>query len=163
MLNFFDSITSGKPGENIFKEDFLDFLNINYIDVTECHKFQIIDSDFISKIGLYEIKANYKDDKKIIIEEYTNINENLGKVSYGWFYKSKSDLIIFISLKTRTMIFIPFTDSFKKFYKDISKKIELKYNKFSFNPKTKTKWQSAFKIINLDDIKGFFSVYKKVI
>ena len=158
--NFKDDIQKGKIGENIFKEDFIEFLNINYIDVTGCQQFQIIDADFLSKIGLYEIKCNYKDNKQIIIEEYTNINKNLGNISYGWFYKSKADLIVFISKITRAMIMIPFTNNFKNKYECIKNNHRLIKNKISYYKNNK--WQSAFRIIKLDSINGFFSYYKRV-
>lgn len=158
--NFIADVQRRKTGETIFKEDFLEFLNIKYQDVTGCQQFQVIDSDFLSKVGLFEIKTNYKDDKKIIIEEYTNFNASLEKVSNGWWYKSKADLIIFVSKTTRTMIFIPFTESVKNHYESIKGKYELIKNKPSEN--NGRQWQSAFKRINLDDMKSYFSYYKKV-
>lgn len=63
MTDFLEDIKRGKIGEVIFKEDFLDFLNIHYEDVSGCQRFQIIDTDFIAKIGSYEIKLNYTDNK----------------------------------------------------------------------------------------------------
>jgi len=81
QVNFFDDIKRGKIGEDIFKEDFLDFLNIQYKDVSDCQAFQIIDSDFLTKIGLYEIKANYNDNEMLIFEDYSNYNEEYGAKS----------------------------------------------------------------------------------
>jgi hypothetical protein len=159
--SFIADIRKGKVGETIFKEDFLDFLDIKYQDVTGCQQFQVIDSDFLSKIGLFEIKANYKDDKKIVIEEYTNINQSLGRISYGWWYKSKADLIIFVSKTTRTMIFVPFTQAVKDHYKSIKARYELIKNMPS--QKDGRHWQSAFRKVPLDDLKGYFSYYKKVV
>ena len=85
-------------------------------------------SDFLTKIGLYEIKLNYKDNKQLIIEEYTNINEKLGKVSLGWIYKTKADLVVSISKNTGAMVFLPMTTQFKEYYESIkeSKKLFLK-------------------------------------
>ena len=68
--DFNTDIQRGKVGEQIFKHDFLDFLNISYIDVTGCQQYQVIDSDFMTKVGLYEIKTNYKDDDHLIIEHF---------------------------------------------------------------------------------------------
>lgn len=158
---FSKDIKRGKIGEIIFKEDFLDFLGIKYQDVTKCQKFQIIDSDYITKIGLYEIKNNYKDDKQLIVEEYTNINKELGPISKGWFYKTKADLLISLSKETRTMIFIPMVDTFKKHYEKIKDKYKLNINKISID-KNGNKWQSAYRRISLEDIKGFYSMYKKI-
>jgi len=159
--SFTTDIQKGKIGETIFKEDFLEFLNIKYQDVTGCQQFQVIDSDFLSKVGLFEIKANYKDDKKIIVEEYTNINQDLGKISYGWWYKSKADLIIFVSKTTRTMIFVPFTPAVKSCYESIKERYELIKNIPS--QKDGKHWQSAFRKVPLDDLRGYFSCYKKAV
>jgi hypothetical protein len=156
---FQSDIKSGKIGELIFREDFLDFLNIKYQDVTGCQQYQVIDSDFLSKVGLFEIKSNYKDDKKIIIEEYTNINERYGKIRPGWWYKSKADLIIFVSKATRTMIFLPFTDALKQHFEIIKGNYELIKNKVSED--NGNRWQSAFRRIELPDLKGYFSCYKR--
>jgi hypothetical protein len=156
---FQSDISSGRIGELIFKDDFLDFLNIKYQDVTGCQQYQVIDSDFLSKIGLFEIKSSYKDDKKIVIEEYTNVNECLGKISYGWWHKSRADLIIFVSKTTRTMIFLPFTQALKDHYEAIKFKYELIRNKETQH--NGSRWQSAFRKIDLQDLRGYFSCYKK--
>lgn len=158
--SFYGDIKKGKEGEVIFAEDFLGFLNVNYENVTESQKYRIIDSDFICSVGLYEIKANYQDDKKIIIEEYTNINENLAPISYGWYYKSKADMLVFISKVTRTMVLVPFTDDFKNHYESIKQDYQLIENKISV--RGKSKWQSAFRRLPLDAMKGFYAMYKRI-
>ena len=158
--DFYSDIQKGKTGEQIFIDDFLNFLNIQYNDVTGCQKFQIIDSDFVSKIGVYEIKLNYKDDNKIIIEEYTNINPSLSKISLGWFYKSKADILIFISKETRVMIMIPFNEKFKKHYENIKNNFELTRN-FISTGRNGNQWQSAYRKIDLNSISGFYSKYKR--
>lgn len=160
MISFTDTIKKGRIGEQIFKEDFLDFLNINYVDVTGCQQFQAIDSDYLSSIGLYEIKTNYKDNELLIIEEYTNCNEKLAPISLGWWYKSKADLLVFISKITRTMIFVPFNSAIKQKYKIIKNNYKLFKNQYStYN---NSKWQSAFRKIPLSAIKGYYSIYKKI-
>lgn len=160
MLDFKKDIAKGKIGEDIFIDDFLNFLSIKYKDVTGCQQFQAIDSDFLTSIGTYEIKLNYKDNRKIIIEEYTNINESLCKISYGWFYKSKADLLVFISKQSRTMVLIPFNEAFKKHYEEIKEKSDLIRNKITqYNG---NKWQSAFRIIPLDLLSGYYSMFKKM-
>lgn len=157
--NFIDDIKKGKIGELIFKEDFLEFLNINFIDVTGCQQFQVIDSDYLTKIGLYEIKTNYKDDEYLIFEDYTNYNKELGKISFGWVYKTKADLIIFISKKTRTMIFLPYTINFKNNYKFIRENTDLIPNKISINGLQR--WQSAFRKVSFNLLNGYISIYNK--
>lgn len=159
MDSFIKDISKGKIGELIFKEDFLDFLNITYKDVSNCQSFQVLDTDYSCSFGTYEIKTNYMDNKKIIIEEFTNINENLGVISTGWFYKSKAKILVFISKKTRVMVLVPFTDSFKNKYELIKDKQQLIKNKIS--DYGVNKWQSAFRIIDLKDIDGYYSFYQK--
>jgi len=158
--SFEQDIKYGNLGEDIFKKNFLEFLNIKYENVTGCQQFQIIDTDFIAKIGLYEVKLNYKDNKQLIIEEYTNINESLAPISKGWFYKTKADLIVFVSKATKIMILLPFTNDFKFHYECISEDFELKRNKISVH--NGREWQSAFRIIPFKNLEGYISVYKKL-
>lgn len=154
MTDFYKDIQKGKIGELIFKEDFLEFLNINYEDVSGCQRFQIIDADFLTKIGLYEIKTNYKDNEILIFEDYTDY-----KSSLGWVYKTKADLIIFISKSTRTMIFLPFNQKFKDHYKFLRENTELILNqKSTHNGRT---WRSAFRKVPFELLKGYISVYTK--
>ena len=159
--SFKNDIEYGKTGETIFKKDFLEFINIKYLDVTQAQRFRAIDSDYKTHIGMYEIKTNYKDDKHIIIEEYTNINSHLSEISMGWFYKSEADMLVFISKSTRLMILIPFTDKFKAHYESIKEDYELHRNRISIN--NGRQWQSAFRRIPLEAINGYFGYYRKVI
>lgn len=159
LTNFKDDIKKGIVGESMFKTDFLEFLNINFEDVTESKEYQAIDSDIKSAMGLYEIKTNYKDDDSIIIEEYTNIDLECGPKIYGWFYKSKADMIVFISKRTRTMILIPFTDKFKSHYLEIKENYDLIRNKVSVSEDRQ--WQSAYRRIPLKSIEGYYSKYRR--
>jgi len=162
MFTSFDKdVKRGKIGEDIFKEDFLDFLNIKYIDVTQEQGFQVIDSDFLVKVGKYEVKTNYKDDKHLIIEEYTNINEELGPIKLGWFYTSQADVIAFVSKDSRTIILLPFTEKFKQHYINIRENFKLHLNRISY--RNNIKWQSAYRRIPLIAINGFFAIYRKQI
>lgn len=155
--NFIDDIRFGKSGTNIFVEDFLEFKGLHYFDVQSNKKYQLIDVDYVVKdSGLYEVKTNYKDDGFIIIEECSTAPG----IYDGWFYKTKADIIVFISKQTRTMIFLQFTDMFKQHYKTI------RYgdNKLIVNKPTYYEgkyWQSAYRKIPLSDIKRFYSIYKK--
>jgi len=157
--DFIDDIAKGKIGETIFEKNFLNFLNINYKNVSGSQQYQIIDSDYLTQIGTYEIKTNYKDNQTLIFEEYTNINELLGKISFGWIYKSKADLIVFISKLTETMIFLPMTEKLKEHYELIKNNFELIYNKISVNKNSK--WQSAFRIIPFSSLNEHISIYQK--
>lgn len=156
---FEKDVERGKIGEQIFIDDFLKFLNVKYEDVTGKQGYQIVDSDYLSKIGLYEIKATYRDGEFLIIEEYTNCNTKLGNISYGWFYKSKADMFVFVSKASRAMILLPFTDNFKNHYESIKENYPLIKNKVSV--KGANKWQSAFRKIPLEAINGYFAYYKR--
>jgi len=159
--DFKQDIKRGKVGELIFQEDFLEFLGINYEDVTGRQQFQAIDQDFLGSIGTYEIKTNYKDNDQIIIEEFTNSNEAFGPKSMGWFYKSKADILVCISKDTRMMILIPFTPAFKEHYETIKDDYELLSNRPS-EGKNGRKWQSAFRRIPLEAIAGYYAKYQKM-
>jgi hypothetical protein len=144
----------GKIGERIFKEDFLDFLGITYEDVTGCQQFQVIDTDYLTKIGTYEVKANYKDNKMLVFEDWSNVNK-----SHGWIYKTQADLLVFVSKKTRTMIFLPFTDRFKKHYKYIRENTKLIKNRPTRDANG-NQWVSAYRKVPFDMLAGYISVYK---
>ena len=143
----------GKEGERIFKEDFLDFLGITYEDVTGCQQFQVIDTDYLTKIGTYEVKANYKDDKLLVFEDWSNMEYK----SKGWIYKTQADLLVFVSKKTRTMIFLPFTERFKKHYGYIKQNTKQLFNTSQKNGRM---WKSAYRKVPFDMLAGYISVYK---
>lgn len=154
VTRFSDDIERGKPSERIFRQDFLEFLGIKYVDVTGCKQFQVIDSDYLASVGLYEVK-NYYDDDMIIIEPHTrHPNKD------GWFYKCGADLLVYVSKKTRNMILVPFTNDFKIHVQGIWGGLQLHFNKHSFH--NGAVWQSAFYRIPLDKIKGYYSKYKKI-
>lgn len=160
FTSFEKDLARGKVGEQIFIEDFLDFLNIQYEDVTSSQGFQVIDSDYLAKIGLYEIKTNYKDDKMLIIEEYTNCDEKYGKIRLGWFYKSKADMLVFISKETRAMILVPFNKKFKSHYEKVKNNFTLKRNKISEH--NGQFWQSAYRRVPLKALDGYFAYYRRL-
>lgn len=164
-VSFEMSISKGKLGELIFKEDFLEFLGIKYKDVTGCQQFQIIDTDYIANIGgTYEIKASYKDDKALIIEDYTNYQPELGRQerrSIGWIEKSTANLIIFISSSSRVMVFLPMTQRFKIYYFSIRERFPLKRNKPTIKRDGST-WQSAYRKLPFSALSGYISIYKKI-
>lgn len=154
-------IEKGISGESIFENDYLRFLNMSYTNVTKSPVYQSIDIDYISDAGTFDIKNSYRDNKIIIIEDYTNVNTSLGDKSYGWFYKSQAETIVFISEITRAMILVPFTKEFKNHYENIKNDFRLQNNKISIN-RNGDKWQSAYRRIPLRVMDGYFAYYKKV-
>jgi hypothetical protein len=161
-LSFEESIAKGKIGEIIVKEDFLEFLNIKYQDVTGCQQFQVIDTDYLATIGgRLEVKTSYKDNKELIIEDYTDYRPELGKTSLGWFEKTQANLILFVSKTTRAIVFMPMTQRLKVHYWKIRNDFQLVRNMKTSNRYGDT-WQSAYRRIPFSALHGFVSVYKKI-
>jgi len=155
VVEFKESSNKGNIGEQIFKEDYLDFLNISATKAdNEAHT-----CDFASLMENYEVKANYKDDAKIVIEEDHNIDESLGQLKKGWIYTSTASTIAFVSVDTRTMIICPMA-LLKQRYNDIKDKYQLFKNQMS-NGLRGDKWISTYRRINLSDLRGCFCRYKK--
>lgn len=162
FLSFEESIAKGKIGEIIVKEDFLEFLNIKYHDVTGCQQFQVIDTDYVATIGgRLEVKTSYKDNKELIIEEYTDYRPEVGKTSLGWFEKTGANLILFVSKTTRTIVFMPMTQRLRVHYWKIRDNYQLTRNIRTTNRYGDT-WQSAYRRIPFSALHGFVSVYKKI-
>lgn len=163
MTNFGKDIARGKIGERIFKEDFLDFLDIHYQDVTGCQQFQVIDTDFLTMVtGYIEVKSNYQDNDLLVIEEYTNLNKEFGPISFGWFYKTKAKLLACVSEKTRNIILVPLTERFRNYYKVTI--FDRDYPKLIKNKPTYSgnkKWQRGFRLVPFKLLSGYLSVYHK--
>jgi len=158
--NFNEDIIKGRIGECIFMNDFLNFLNIKSMDVSNESSYQRIDSDFDTTSGLYEIKMNYKDNGLLCFEEFTNVNKDLGEISKGWMYKSKAKFIVFVSKDSHTMLILNFNDDFKKFYETIKDNYKLNHNKITVHENKS--WQGAYRWIPVKIIKQYLSIYKKL-
>jgi len=157
--SFSADIKRGKIGEQIFIEDFLLFMGIKYKDVTGCQAFQVIDADFLSSIGLYEIKTNYRDNHLLIFEDYSNNDPKCGPITQGWIYKTKADLVVFVSKATRHMIFLPLTERFKRHYQEkVIPATTLNNN--SYSESKGRKWRSAYRKVPFSMLRGFISQYK---
>lgn len=157
--NFYVDVGRGKLGEQIFVEDFLNLLNISFVDVSGCQKFQVRGTDFMVAIGTYEVKLSYKDDQFIVIEEFSNFNGNLAPIKPGWFYTTQSDMVVFISKESRTMIMVPMTLEFRLHYELIKENYALRAN--GVTECNGRKWQSSFRRIPLSAISGYYGIYKK--
>jgi len=154
---FSTDIKKGKVGEQIFKEDFLDFLKLKYEDVSGCQSFQIQGVDFCFPLGRVDIKNSYKShDNTIIIEEYSD--QTLKKK--GWFDKSTAHLFIFVDPKTRHMVFVPNTKELHTWYNENKLRWDLCFNKVSYSKNGE--WQSSFRVVGLDYIPHSF-YYKGII
>lgn len=161
-LSFDDWIKKGRIGELIVKEDFLDFLHIKYEDVTGCQKFQVIDTDYLTSVGgKIEVKSSYKDNKELVIEAFTDYRPEIGKQRVGWFEKTEANLLIFVSPKSRVMVFLPMTEHFKVYFRSIENNHQLIRN-IPTKSKEGSVWQSAYRRIPFSALRGFLSVYKRI-
>lgn len=164
MTSFEKDVKTGNKGEKIFYNYMIKRYDPkSLIDTTSIPKFQKEDIDYVlyndeDDYKTFEIKANYKDNDCIVVEEYTNYDEKLGPISYGWIVKTKAQYLVFVSINTGTMILID-CKKFKDRYVEIGKKYELFLNQQSIYTSGKIR-QGAYKVIPLDEFKG---MYKKII
>jgi predicted GIY-YIG superfamily endonuclease len=127
-------------------------VEIDYYDRKQINKKQA------EKTNVYIIQANIGGPVKI--GKANNIEDRIKQHQVGWIYKTKADLIVFISKKTRKMIFLPFNEKFKSYYKHIRANTELIKNKISVH--NNKKWQSAYRKVPFELLKGYISIYEKV-
>lgn len=162
--SFEKDVKTGNKGEKIFYEYMIKRYDpTTIINTTSIPKFQKEDIDYVlykdeEDYKTFEIKANYKDNDMLFIEEFTNYNESLGPISYGWVVKTKADYVVFVSISTSTMIFMKWK-GFKKRYLEIGKKYNLIKNQNSIYASGNIR-QGAYKIIPLYEFEG---LYKKII
>lgn len=165
VTEFQKDIQTGKVTEGIFKNDFVKFLNMHFCDVSNDKDYQKTDIDITLPNGTFDIKSwsdYFAIDKKrrIVIEDYTNWNEEYGAISKGWFYKSEANFIAYVNKKTRLMILLRFDSFFKEKFLQLVDNgvIQRSYNKVS-QDKNGNQWQSSFYIVPLEMIQGCFSYY----
>lgn len=150
-VDFSTSIKKGKIGEEIFKQDFLDFLGFDYEDVSGTQSFQIKGTDFVFPLGQVDVKNSYNTNKgTIILEEYTNVAIK----KLGWFDTSESVMFIFVDQHTRHMVFIPNTPKLHEWYNANRTVFQHRYNKVSFS--ASGQWQSSFRVVDLKYIPHSF-------
>lgn len=149
----------GKIAERIFKEDFLIPTCIDYKDVTDDNSFRKKGIDFITEKMSFDIKGNYKDNNEIQIEEESSDGIVSGYKKKGWWYTSEAKVFVFVSLKTRTMIFLENNEEAHKRYKDVKYDYVWKINDNSFG-KDLGKWRSSFRNIPLSVFDGLYTIHK---
>mgnify|MGYP001201167656 CR=1 FL=1 len=155
--NFFNDLDKGKLVEALFNNNFLAFIGIPFADVTNNQKYREDKIDTVSHGFTVDVKT-YSKKGFVIIEEYTNANKEYGKISLGWFDKSKANIIAYVCPITGEMIILRFDGKFKDWYINNKEKYQLKANKVS--EKEGMRWQSAFRELPLSDLSGFVSYYK---
>ena len=154
---YFDNdVKIGKQGERIFVEDFLEFNNIEYIDVSASKHWRKRGVDFITSGGVsYEVKYSYKKKGYLQIEENADIITD----SEGWIYTTQAEIVVFVSPE-RAMIMLRLSDEFHEHYKAIKDNYETKNNRPSTRNGIDT-WQSSYKEVPISDLKEFCAYYKK--
>jgi len=159
-INFNEFVHKGKIGELIFEEDYLIPNEITYENVTDDVNARKSGYDFNTSAGKFEVKTNYKDDEYLILEDQENCNPTLSKISPGWMAKTKADFIVFVSNKTRTLIFLEYSDRFKHHYRH---SISGTYPsiKNAISERNGRKWQSSYKKIPFSELSDFIRVYSK--
>jgi len=165
FTDFQKDILKGKIREHIFQSGFCDFLYIKSKDVSNDIEYRKKDIDIITTDFSVDVKS-LTFTNAIIIEDYTNINPELSKISEGWLYKSKADIIAFVYYKENNkddknnglIVLLPFSDKFKEWYNANKSNYDLVRNKISI--KGERKWQSAYRKIPFSDLNGWISFYK---
>lgn len=151
---FTKDIMKGKVSERIFVNEFFGFFYTQFADLRDDVQARIDDIDFKTLYGAtYDVKTTRYDDR-IIIEDATNLEP----FRPGWFYKSKAQILAFVNIKTRLIIFLRFDDGFKVWYEENKWRFDLIKNRpTTHNGAT---WQSAFRYVPVFELKGFISAYK---
>lgn len=152
----------GETAAKIFEKEYLQYLGIPYRNTQNIHQFQVMDVDFKDVSGLlYEVKGSYKDNERVCIEAYTNINPDYGSISRGWLHKSQAGVFAFISSYTFTTILVRNTEGFRNYMEQAEKqnKYEMKLNNFS--QREGRLWQSAYWTVPLIDIVPYVSIFKR--
>ena len=154
ITDFYSDIERGKPAETAFAVCFLNFLRIPFTDVSNVRSYQKDDIDFVTPIGTFEVKGNYKGAGVLIFEDYTNNNLELGVESLGWVYKTKADQVVFVDEPNKYFVIILWTSDFKEHYESIKNRYKLNSNRITTHGNRQ--WQSAFRRIPLTAIDGWY-------
>ena len=136
---------TGNKGVNIFVKNFVRGQKYSFSPKTEKE-----DYDIMVRGVKYEIKCNYRDNCKIIIEEWYD----KGSKKRGWIVTSKSDYIVFVSRKTELMLIYP-TSLLKRWYRSNHVYIKDTYDLISNKPSVGLygdEWVSEFRAIPTNEI-----------
>jgi len=128
MEDWEDSLRKGKIKEQIFKEDFLEYFTIGYIDISNQKKEYDLE---VKELVSVDVKS-YKDNGTIPIEEMSIVETKKS----GWFYSSPAKYFAFVSSSTRTMLLLKNDDALHKWYKD-------NIDRFESNSETKLRTDST--------------------
>lgn len=147
-----NSLNKGKIKEQIFKEDFLDYLEIGFIDVSMEKDYQKAGIDFLSQcLSGIDVKS-YNDNGYISLEEMSIVEKDVK----GWMYISKAKFFVFVSIQTRTMLILKNNNSFQEWWSENKSEFELRTNQTTRGNNT---WHSQYRNVPLKNLN--ISWYKK--
>jgi len=142
-------------GHKIFLQDFVEYNNYFYTKTFD--RRTVFNVDLGGECISYEVSSNYRDDNIIIVEDYIDVlNDNKEP---GWWFTSKSDVLVFVSVFTRTMIMLPRNDTVMSRYHTIKRNCKMRYNKMWHKGGILKK--ASFRLLPLSEFEGLYSVYKK--
>jgi len=139
-------LKKGKVKEEIFKEDFLHFLDIGFIDVSNDKEYQKKDVDLVLQkvMGNIDVKS-YKDRNYISLEEMNCVESG----RKGWMYESEANFFVFVSTNTRAMLILKNDKELQNWWQINKTRFQLKTNE------TKSKdsiWHSQYRNIPLKEL-----------
>ncbi len=140
------SLSKGKIGEELFLKWLQqDYWEWDWEDVRSDPEYRRKDIDFLvwgyERFTL-EVKASYRSDGIIVIEEQSVVGNKP-----GWVYTSEADLFVFINIENGEMVWLQNDEDFKEWWKTNKNK----YREM-FNSTNNGQWKSSYRKIPLNDL-----------
>lgn len=146
-------IATGKAKEEVFKREFLGYLNIGYIDVTGDKDFQARDIDVVAnELKNIDVKSFHADKTPLTIpiEEVSVADGQNGTIiRRGWVHESGADFFAFVCTVTRTMIILKNDINFHDLWDSINGEFEERWQTTNRNGKT---WWSMHKNVPVNKL-----------
>lgn len=150
--NWNNCLKKGKIKEKIFQEDFLEYLNIGFLDVSNEQEYQKSDIDIIAQV-LSSIDVKPYNDRQYISLEEESVVENKKR---GWMYESQAKYFAFVSTTTRTILILKNNIDFQNWWMANKENYNLITQKTERNNQV---WHSTHRNIPLRDLN--IAWYKK--
>jgi hypothetical protein len=152
--SWFKDLRKGKAGEQRYK-GWLQQHNYKFIDLSHNPTAQRADIDLKIKVGerwrFFEIRNNYRDDYRIIIEEWAN----LGTRKKGWWYTTKADFLVCCG--RTTFVVLAVNNHTRRCFDWVRGEYPERFNEVSRNGTT---WQSSFRCVPLEVFDGAYLIKK---
>jgi len=129
--------------------DTMDALGIPWTNANMAEQHNGI--DIKTKKYCYEVKYQ-KYEKSIVVEEKDGLRE-------GWIYSTKADYIVYVHLNGTIQTTMLKVQELRDIYNKIKKNYKLQFNKKTDGERGDV-WQGSFRIIPINDLIGYLSVYK---